>query len=44
LALVITDVSRELTAFIIRVKRIRDLGTMLALTSRQFLLTLFTVL
>jgi hypothetical protein len=34
-ALVITDVSKELSASIIRVTRIGELGTMLAVTSNR---------
>jgi hypothetical protein len=39
-ALVRTDVSEELSASIIRVTRIGELGTTLALTSSQILVTL----
>jgi hypothetical protein len=42
-ALVITDVLEELSAFIIRVTRIGELGTILAVTSTQHILLLQNV-
>jgi hypothetical protein len=41
-ALVRTDVSEELSASFIRVTRIGELGTMLAVTSNQYFFAAFT--
>jgi hypothetical protein len=42
-ALVRTNVSEELSAYIFRVKRISELGTMLAVTSNRLMLQRNTV-